>query len=434
MLATVAAALIAFAGHPEADAALADRARLPAETQATAVYLSLAEVPRVDRRRLEKSLKFVVPSLSSKSYLPDQIPVRVADTNLLRLDLKGLGWERTWSAVIAKHYVPVYRPDLVGTKGVPLVVSGAWFAAVITDPDLSADAHYQLLYNGKPPKTEKEFRDFWQVTNKPDLFFGRIEGQSGVAVQRTRLIENHPTANRGYHWQTFDSRVVAGKTDPLENLTARPPKHDATELIAAIPKHANSEGGTLQAYFLANGKGERQEKAPADIVTDSTGLRGVEIRNTASCISCHDNGLKLPNLDEYRAYIRSGARIYAKEKDAQQEIDRYLDSPIAKEIARNNDDYAAAVRLCNGLTPGDNAAVYRAVVQAFDAPLDLSQAALEQYTTDAELRLALGNYSRTYQLTGRLAALAEGQTISRQQWQQNFHLAQQVMQAWQTNK
>jgi hypothetical protein len=430
MLAFTAAALLAFAGHPQADAAIADRAKLPAESQPYAVYLSLSEVPFNESGRLERVLRFVVPSLSSKSYLPDQLPQPVPESQLLRLDLQGLGWEATWAPIIAKHYVPAYRPDLVRTKAVPLVVSGAWFAANITDPEQTADAQYQLLYAGKPPKTEKEFRDFWQVSTKSDLFFGRIEGQSGVAVQRTRLMENHPTANRGYHWQTYDSRIVSGEKDPLENLTARPPKHDASELIAAIPKHANSRAGTLQAYFLANGKGERQEKAPADIVTDSTGIRGVEIKNTLSCISCHEQGLKHPNVDEFRSYITSGARLYAKDKAAQQEIDRYLDSPIAKELERNNEDYAAGVKLCNELTTQENAASFKATVQAWDKPIDIEQAARELYTNGTELKLAIGDYSRTYQLSGRLAALAQGGTISRQQWQQNFYLAQKVMQAW----
>lgn len=421
-------ALVALAGHPEADAALADAQTQPVPNNCA--YLSLAEVLPAQRQQLADVLRFVVPSLSSKPYLGDQLPQPVAGTNLLRLDLAGLGWEATWPAVIQAQYVPAYRPDLAGSKGVPIVVSGAWVAAVLTDSTLSGDAQYQLLYGGKPPKTDAEFRKFWQVNDAGQIAFGRIEGNSGVAVQRARLIENHASAIRGYHWQTYDSRVVAGANDPLENLTARPPKHDASELIAAIPKHYAGQAGTLQAYFLANGQGQRQEKAPADIVTDSTGIRGVEIKNTLSCIACHEEGLKHPTLDQYREYLLAGARIYTKDKATQQEIDRYLDSPIAKEIARNNEDYAAGVSLCNGLTPQQNAVAFKAVVQAYDAPVSPEQAAQELYVTLQDWRLALGNYSRTGQLTGRLALMAQGKEISREQWAANYGLAQRILVLW----
>jgi len=140
--------------------------------------------------------------------------------------------------------------------------------------------------------------------------------------------------------------------------------------------------------------------------------------------------LQHPTLDQYRAYILSGARIYSKEKVVQQEIDRYLDSPIAKEIGRNNEDYAAAVALCNGLSPKENAEAFRAIVRLYDAPVSPEQAALEVYTSAEEWRLALGNYSRTGQLTGRLALMAQGQSISREQWAANYSLAQKVLALW----
>ncbi len=417
-------ALAALAGHPEADAAFADLARNPGSA-----YLSLAECPTERRDELEKVLRFVVPSLSSRAYLGDQLPQRVPGSNLLRLNLEGLGWLKTWEGVIASQYVPVYRPDLVPAKAVPLVVNGYWFAATMMDSQLTGDSQYRLLY-GTPPKNVKEFQAHWQVNAKTDLSFGRVEGNSGVNVQLTRILENQASGNRGYSWVTFDSRVVAGKSDPLENLTARPIKHDASELIAGIPKHLSGQSGTLQAYFLANGKGERQEKAPADIVTDTTGTRGVEIRNTLSCIACHEAGIREPTLDQYRTYILSGARITTTEKATQQEIDRYLDSPIAKEIRRNNEDYSAGVALCNGLTAKENSLAFKNIIRAWDAPVAPEQAASELYVAPEEWRLALGNYSRTYNLTGRLALMAQGQSISRQQWESNYALAQQVLHAW----
>lgn len=421
--------------HPESQKAFQDRSKFPLETQANLVYLSLCEVPADQRERLADTLRFFVPSLSNRPHLGDQIPLAVPGSNLMRLDLGGLGWEKTWPSVIHQNYSSIYRRDFFGhaKSPIPLVVSGAWFVSALSDPNVSKDAQYQLLYSGKPPKNVEEFQKFWKVNSQPDLFFGRIEGNSGVAVQKGRLMVNHPSANRGYSWQTFDSRVVAGASDPLENLvqSKQTLKHDATELICAIPKYYGGRAGTLQAYFLANDKGLRQEKAPADIVKDDTEVRGVEIRNTISCIACHVEGLRLPTLDEYRTYILSGAQVKFLKKADQQEVDRFFDSPIAKEIGRNNEDYAAGVELCNQLTPQQNAANFRAIIQAYDSPVTLEQAALELYTTPELLRYALADYSRRHSLTGRLVALLEGQPITRQQWEANYYFAQQVVSGWQ---
>ncbi len=115
-------------------------------------------------------------------------------------------------------------------------------------------------------------------------------------ADKARLLEEYPTNTRGYYWVTRDSKNASGKKDPLENLLARPVDHDASEAIASFVKTYNGKGGTAQAYFLANAKGDRQEKAPADIVEDHTRVRGVEIKNTISCVACHLEGLRLPTV------------------------------------------------------------------------------------------------------------------------------------------
>ena len=422
---TLALALLLLTGTADVDAAQADRAQLPQADWPYTYYVTTATAPGEAREDLASALQFVMPSLSSRSYLEGQLPVKVTGT-LYRIDTRALGWEKTLPQVLCTHYP--YRAIGQRPGSVPLVFDGLWFVATITDPVETGNAQQLLLY-GRELKDAGDFRKFWKVQEDAQLNFGLIEGQSGVSVQRTRLIENNASGNRGYHWQTFDSRVVAGETDPLETLNKRPPKHDASELIAGIPKQYAGKGGTLQAYFLADGAGKPQVKAPADIVTDSTGVRGVEIRNTISCIACHVEGIRHPTVDQYRAYILSAARVYA-DKHTHLELDRYHASDIAKEIRRANEDYAAGVKLCNGLTPEENAAAFIQCVQLYDGPVDLAQAARELHIPQAELRLAIGDYSRRYGLTGRLAFLVQGDAISRQQWQANFTKAQEIVQTW----
>lgn len=425
----IAVCVLMLAANPESEAAMADRARLPLDEQAHAVYLTTSSVLEADREKLTNVLWFIVPSLSSKTLLSDQLPKPVAGTNLLRLDLAGLGWETTYAPVVSKHYAQLYRPDLKGTGAFPIVVDGLWFAANMLDPITTQDAQYQLLYGGKPPKTADEFLKFWGIQNDPEYLFGMIEGGSGVAVQRVRLIENRPGAKRNYGWLTRDSAIVAGANDPLENLPNKA-KFDAQELIVGVPKWYGGHSGVLQAYFLANGKGDRQEKAPADIVVDHTNLRGVEIRNSASCIACHVEGIRPPSSDEFRNYLDAGARVFA-DKKTQGDIDRYLGSDVAKEVARDQANYEDGVKLCNGLTAAENSKAFVEIVKTYDAPVGLEQAARELYTAPDEFRLALGDYSRRYGLSGRLALMAQGRTVSRDQWINSFALAQQVLAQWQ---
>lgn len=431
MLATLA--LLLLAGHPEADAALADRATLPPEQAQHAVYLSLADCQPTKRDELENVLRFIVPSLSSKPYLADQLPYRVERTNLLRLDLQGLGWESSYPTVLAKHYVPSYRPDLSSAKAVPLVASGLWFAASILDPIETADSQYQLLYGSKAPKTAAEFLSLWGIQNDADYLFGTIEGSSGVAVQRVRLIENRPGAKRNYGWLTRDSVKVSADRDPLENLPNKL-KFDAQELIVGNPKWHGGQSGMLQVYFLANSQGQRIEKAPADIVVDHTGIRGVEIRNTISCVACHQTGINSPTSDEFRRYIESGARVAFANKAEQQNTDRYLGSDVAKEVLANQQAYSDGVRLCNGLTPQQNAEALVEIVRLYDADVTLDQAARELYCEPRDLRLALADYSRRYTLTGRLALLAQGQPITREQFKASYRQAQELVYLWSQNK
>jgi hypothetical protein len=425
--------LLLLAVNPESEAALVDRAKLPPDVAAHAVYLSLSDCPPTRRDELENALRFIIPSLSSKVYLPDQLPLRIEGTNLLRLDLAGLGWESSYPTVLAKHLVPIYRPDLTHAKAVPLVAPALWFAASVIDPIETGDAQYLLLYGGKPPKTAAEFLSFWGIQDDPNFLFGTIEGASGVAVQRTRLIENRPGSKRNVAWLTRDSASVSGANDPLESLPNKV-KFDAQELIVQIPKWSYRQSGHLQAYFLANGAGVRQEKAPADIVVDHTAIRGVEIRNTLSCISCHAEGINAPTSDAFRAYIESGARVAFAKKDEQQATDRYLASDVAKEVAACQATYAAGVKMCNGLDVRENLRAILEVVRTYDADVDIHQAARELYCEPRELQLALAYYSRTQTLTGRLALLAQGGKVSRQQWKASYAQAQGIYHLWSQNK
>jgi hypothetical protein len=421
---------IAGTNPADADAAYADWQRLGKGHYAYASVADQRSEPA--KERMAGQLAFVCASLSSKSNLDGQLPVRITD-DVYRLDLQGLGWAAQWPIVLKRHYK--YRPDLTPHR-YPLIVSAAWIVAELPDPIKTPGAAHLLLY-GRELKSAKEFRSFWGWNTKSSDAFGFIEGTSGVQADNlSRLMSNFDTANRTRGFETFDSKIVAGKQDPIEKPIPGTLIYDGAELITGIPKFYNGEGGSLQAYFLSQGNSDPKKfdlhvnAAPIDLVKDTEGLRGLDIRDNIDCMGCHAFGPKYPTLNAYKSYLLSGAKIYS-DKITKAEIERFYQSPFIKELERQEEEFRAAIRLVNGLTAEKNNANFKACIKEYDEPLSLAQAAREVYSTPEELRNAIADYAPSGKLTARLAALAHGQAISRDQWIVSQPLLQLViLPAW----
>ena len=427
---TIAAILLTLAAigiNPDSAAALADRSKLPLADQSYVYYFSTGSQRSPEAaERLAKVLRFATPSLSRKSFLGDQLPVRVAD-GLYRIDTRGLGWETSLPFVLQTKYP--YRPDLAG-KQAPLVVRADWFVACVLDPIQTGDSQYRLIY-GTPPKNTKEFRAFWKANEDPQFLFQFHEAQSGVGVNPDRNVLQFDTATRGSLWATQDSENPVGEKDP-GNYGQRL-KFDAGEEIALAPVQYNGEQGAKFIWWLANGKGERQEFAPARIVTDHNQIRSSEIRNTVSCIVCHVEGLRPFTRDGFKEFITQGSRV-AADKKTQQLIDQQYQAGVAQQLEADNKLYAKFLEMCNGYSPAQNAKAFEAVVRTYDAKVTREQAAREVYMTDEEFRLALGYYSARYSLSRRLADLSEGGSITRAQFIAEYPLALVVKQTWEASK
>ena len=415
-------------GAETAQAALADRANYPQSQWGYLYYLTTAQSP--DPERLAKAGAFMVASTSNQPILERSAPVQVAE-NLYRIDLRDLRWRwQDWLHVLrrypyqtAKSGRPTYAP--------PLVVRMDWLVVTLADANAS-DAYYRLLYGGRIPKTRDEFLKFWRVDDDPLLRFGLIEGNSGVAQQRIRWIENRP-APRGYAWGTRDSLVIVDASDPLAHPDGRF-RHDGEEWIVGIPKFSLASGqrGALQVYLLSDGAGKRIDKADGDLVEDYTKFRAKpQIRTAGSCIQCHHSGLNAPTLNELRRLIEMGVDVYANQKHLQEQLELFHLSDVARELDRNNEDFAAAVEMINGLSPQENAAAFAACVRSYDADLSLLDAARELDSTAEELRLALADWNNRGQTTSaRLAALAHQKPIPRTVWEQEYFVAQAALAAW----
>jgi hypothetical protein len=415
-------------------------------------YLSLAAVPAADREAALAVLAFWLPHLSRKSVLERQRPTPLPGT-LVRIDLDDLGWGRAaWEKVSAEY---PYTFDLQSPESVPaaslhpstlvlrhspldlLVVRADWLLRVTADATAST-LYYDLLYAGlAPPRNKADFLAAWKLdrADAEGLEAGVVvdEGKSGVAF-RTRLLVWRPAA-AGSWWETFDSRQGAGRNDPLENL-AGGLAYDAQELIVSIPKFslATGERGIAQAYLLVNGKGERVDEAPTDIVLDRQRLLGLPaIRTPGSCVLCHQavNG---PAENLVRQLVPAGVELSARRRATQEFLERFYLSDLGRTVARNNEDFATFCRLACGREPAAAVAAWRTVVEAYDRPLDLDQAAREVGAAPQELQAALAWHSDRQGPeagAGRVSALAHGRSVPRRVFEETvFRQCCEALCAW----
>lgn len=176
--------------------------------------------------------------------------------------------------------------------------------------------------------------------------------------------------------------------------------------------------GCLQIYFLADGDGLLQDRAPVEIVADSTKFRGhPEIRVPGSCVQCHDKGLNPPTLNAFRELVKAGVNVFADQEDVAA-LEAFHMSDLGKEIARNNDDYQTTVEQICGAKSEEVAKSFKAAIDTYDAPLDLAQTAFELNVTVEEWTLALAKSGA--KLPVRLAALPDGGKIPRDAWEEHY--------------
>lgn len=415
---------LAIAGiDPDANAASIDRGKFSPADQPYMYYLSLSsQRSPQERDRLANVLRSLVPSYSSRTYLGEQLPVRISE-NLMRIDTRGLGWETALPHVLANYYP--WRPDLKRGQ-YPYTFRGDWFAASIPDAIQTGDSQFRLIFENNPPKTTADWRKRWKTNEDPQFLFQFHEAESGVGVNPDRNVKQFPTATRGGLYATEDSEQTIGDKDP--GNYGKNGKFDAGEEIALGPKQYNGTNAVAMFFWLANGKGERQFVAPSRIVTDHNNLRSTEI-GLGDCRACHVEGLRPLNVNGFAGYVTRGARV-AADKHTQRLIDQQYQAGMAQQIEADNKLYAKFLEICNGLTPAQDAKAYEAVVRAYDAPVTLEQAARERHMSKQELKDVLGYYSARYSLSRRLADLAQDGAISRAQWQNEQHNVYAAEVAW----
>lgn len=410
------------------------------EYGSSARYLYSGKLPLQKRLEAETALKMLLPHLTFNPVLEQQSPYRFMGTWMYRIDIDRLGWGHDGWCQLALEYPYETFFD-------PLVLRTEWLLQITSDAS-NSQSYYNLLYN----KNQSRFRgiDVCPPTNRTDILkiFGvtaqnlKVDrtgiildrGKSGVADD-TRLIAHTPLST-GHFWETFDSDNAVFDKDPAEHLIDGKLKFDGQELIFSIPKHSTQTGDRtfVQAYLLTNDKGKKIDEASTAFVIDHTSFRKEPtIRTPGSCIMCH-GALNGPSENLVRRWIEEGVIISTLKKEDPKRIGAdflqffYL-SKHGLLIDRANEDYNTLIHLTTSqwLEPKrdgmwrDVSSMYRSVIEFYDEPVTLEQAALEVYAVDAnEVRNALAYWSELQgplPFKGRISALPHAFPIARRSWE-----------------
>lgn len=425
--------------HEEESAlAFEDYNKQPEEIRTYVRYLSLRQVDPRYALPAAKALLFTVPSTSRGVNLDDQIPERMfttrtvdgvptlVPTDLYRINLLNLQWDFEQWLEVLKRYPYGYTEN-------PIIVRGDWLIHEIADGTRS-QAYYALLYGAAPPKTKDEMYTFFKVRTDQQnaLGFGLVAQDSPVSVAKERLIE-HTFVDGGYAWQTYDLFEIKDGQGPLDKPRPGDFTPDGREMIIGIPKVSVKQRlrGALQVYQLGDSAGNRVEEGPGRLVQDYIRFKGHHvIVNMGSCVQCHAKGINEPQVNGLEKALLDGVELIAQYNE-RQFLERFHLTDVGKEMRRNQEDYAAAVRACNGTDPETNSALFKASVDGYWADLTLEQVAREVDSTAQELQLALAYASeKKLEVGARFSGLAHGRKITRATLETGYLKLREILTLW----
>jgi tetratricopeptide (TPR) repeat protein len=358
-------------------------------------------------------LSKLINSLSWNKHVVVPAAIDPAKT-LLRIDLRDFQWnEKTWEAIVGRNpYGILYDTEASRaieemTRCKLAYVRADWFVAVGSRPPLYHDI-LQL------PRSEQELEKLLRIDTAEGVRQERAAraGFNGSGVSRNnRLIERHESGATVY-WKSYDFAANTGR----QNLFARPLgpgasdadfSHDGGEIIFTLPNG-------LQAYFLADAKGDRIDKGPTSIVSDPRRPdRAVE--NGLSCMSCHARGI-IEKKDQVRSHV-----LKNKDAFAQSVLETLLAlyppqdkmTALMRADAKRFQDAVAKTGAPLSATEPITALALR-----FEAELDLPLVAAESGTTPAGLLKALERYPYLAKQLGPLRV--DGGTVQRQVFIDSF--------------
>ena len=243
------------------------------------------------------------------------------------------------------------------TCEVPFVYAD-WFLATASLPPL----YHDIL---ALPRTERELeRELGidvvrNLQSAPGVRVWRAGTNDSGVSNHNRVVERH-TFRYGAYWKSHD---FASSVD-TKNIFTHPLSfdRDGGEVIFNLPNG-------LQAYYIADGAGNRIDVAPTEIVSNPA-ASDPAVRNGISCIGCHTEGMK-----EFEDGVRSvvaqtvnpsfdkdhALRLYVSKAD--------MDPLVSEDTQRYREALEATGGVFGGIEP-----VHR-FYEEFQGPVEASYAA-----------------------------------------------------------
>lgn len=433
----------------------ADLSRLTPELRARVRYLSLHNLPEADRVEAAQVLNGHCNSLSRESDLAPLQAVPGTAGGLLRVHLDDYGWETaTWEKLAGAdpwYHVQVetvepwpggvwrdegkfypagaftYKTtkgalapwlitgpagkqqiaDVIGWTGSKApIVRADWFFAQTAAQEGRRVGYYDFL----GVKDQKGFEQLVRFDGKlaAKLEHRRVVVFSGITLQ-PRRVERTATVLGGL-WRTFDNVTGTDKHNPLRVLD-NDFQHDATEQFAPLPNG-------LPAWYLGNAQGQRQDKAPDNVVRgDHTGSDS-RLHVNLSCVRCHFSA-KEENAIKDVGELKIG-KLAAVDYEKFRELRRQYLRDVAPVLKNDRANYAAAVKEATGGmdTQSYGSAYGRFYARYEDARVDLARAAADLEVAPKQLAEALQKYDATGRLDPVLSVIAGGGVVGVRQWEE----------------
>ena len=381
----------------------------------TTTHLYNASVGPEALNAYRTALAKLVNSLSWGLQIINPEPIDVAET-LFYIDLRNYEWDArdAWTQIEAEYpyaiaFDPETQTELLSKLNslrsemrceIPFVHVD-WFLATASLPPL----YHDIL---ALPETEQELERELRIDvnrnlqSAPGVRVWRAGTNDSGVSNHNRVVERHTSAY-GAYWKSHDFAGSAGG----QNIFTHPLsfQRDGGEVIFNLPNG-------LQAYYVADGAGNRIDVAPTEIVSDPA-ASDPAVRNGISCIGCHTEGIKT-FTDQVRTVIEQTVNpLFDKDYALRLYVPQdKMDALLAEDTAR----YKTALEKTGGVFGGVEP-VHR-FYEAFQGALEAPDAAaavglqIEDFLSQIREKSSLQNLG----LTG----LTSGGNVKRDAWTERF--------------
>jgi hypothetical protein len=458
--------------------AAADLRAVPAEARPYTRYLSLHGIPDGERDAFRVALDLALNGVSIRGDL--YRPRLVGGGLLVRLDLRGLGWDRFSREVELDkldklgvklpfktdrdrsfyedvwEFIGYFEPYFVATDKYrrgwlnpaivdavepvahtrKLVVAAHWLFPRLMLENQDGGFYSQLLVH---PPTEADFEARWGVNSK--FVDVDIRAKHGAAIVKSASVAYNPreiqflAGGSGWdqHWysRTLDFAKVDRADKDVRETPAGKSKHEAREVLFSLPNG-------LMAGALFNGQGRQAAFAPQVVAEDQREAipdryysPTKTIFSYAKCLDCHgenrgllgldDDAIKLinpPRPDTGYLVVDYDPKVAAREN---QRILEFYRTGLRRKIDLYRDSYESRVK---DLTGQDVLAATRNLLKWYDRYTTVYSATLVR-PEDAIREMSYPDIAAramwkaaSVQGVNQLGFLAAGQPVTRLRFEQ----------------